>query len=114
MYWPSACREELDASVCALFPRAPQPGERGRYHRADLYGPLLRLPRKPPLCMPEWERGFAHDLVRWARAPTWPKGPSDVSLAELALEYEAFMGRALPVFPYHKLRGTRLVLGEQA
>ena len=33
---------------------------------------------------------------------------------ELALDYEAFVGRALPASPDHRLRGTRLPLGERA
>ena len=40
--------------------------------------------------------------------------PAEVSLAELALDYEAFVGRALPASPDHRLRGTRLPLGERA
>ena len=39
-------------------------------------------------------------------------GPAEVSWAELALDYEAFAGRALPASPDHRLRGTRLPLGE--
>ena len=38
----------------------------------------------------------------------------EVSWAELALDYEAFAGRALPASPDHRLRGTRLPLGERA
>ena len=41
-------------------------------------------------------------------------GPAEVSWAELALDYEAFAGRALPASPDHCLRGTRLPLGERA
>ena len=41
-------------------------------------------------------------------------GPAEVSWAELALDYEAFVGRALPSSPDHRLRGTRLPLGERA
>ena len=37
-----------------------------------------------------------------------------MSWAELALDYEAFVGRALPASPDHRLRGTRLPLGERA
>ena len=39
-------------------------------------------------------------------------GPAEVSWAEL--DYEAFVGRALPASPDHRLRGTRLPLGERA
>ena len=37
-----------------------------------------------------------------------------MSWAEVALDYEAFRGRALPASPDHRLRGTRLPLGERA
>ena len=40
--------------------------------------------------------------------------PTEVSWAELALDYQAFVGRALPPSPDHRLRGTRLPLGERA
>ena len=40
--------------------------------------------------------------------------PAEVSWAQLALDYEAFAGRALPASPEHRLRGTRLPLGERA
>ena len=33
-------------------------------------------------------------------------GPAEVSWAELALDYEAFVGRALPASPDHRLRGA--------
>ena len=41
-------------------------------------------------------------------------GPAEVSWAELVLDYEAFVGRALPASPDHRLRGTRLPHGERA
>ena len=41
-------------------------------------------------------------------------GPAEVSWAELALDYETFVRRALPASPDHGLRGTRLPLGEGA
>ena len=41
-------------------------------------------------------------------------GLAEVSWAEPALDYEAFAGRALPASPDHRLRGTRLPLGERA
>ena len=59
-------------------------------------------------------KDFAQDLVRWARALAWMPGPAEVSWAELALDYEAFVGRALRPPPDHRLRGTRLPLGERA
>ena len=53
-------------------------------------------------------------MVRWARALAWMPGPAEVSWAELALDYEAFVGRALPASPDHRLQRTRLPLGERA
>ena len=41
-------------------------------------------------------------------------GLAEVSWAELALDYEAFVGRVLPTSPDHGLWGTRLPLGERA
>ena len=41
-------------------------------------------------------------------------GPAEVFWDELALYYEAFVGRAFPASPDHRLRGTRLPLGERA
>ena len=41
-------------------------------------------------------------------------GPAEVLWVELALDYEAFVGRALLASPYCHLRGTRLLLGERA
>ena len=41
-------------------------------------------------------------------------GPAEVSWAKLALDYEAFVGRALLASCDHRLRGTRLPLGKAA
>ena len=60
-----------------------------------------------------WPRDFIHDLVRWARALGWMPGPAEVSWAELALDYEVFVGRELSASPDQRLRGTRLPLGER-
>ena len=61
-----------------------------------------------------WPQDFIHHLVRWARALARMLGPAEVSWADLALDYEAFVGWALPASPDHRLRGTRLPLGERA
>ena len=53
-------------------------------------------------------------MVRWAQALAWMPGPAEVFWAELALDYEAFVWRALRASPDHRLRGTCLPLGEQA
>ena len=42
-----------------------------------------------------WPQDFIHNLVRWARALAWMPGPAEVSGAELALDYEAFVGLVL-------------------
>ena len=44
----------------------------------------------------------------------WMAGPAEFSGDELALDYEAFVGRALPASPDDRLRGTRLPLGDRA
>ena len=46
---------------------------------------------------PRWEPAFAHDLIRWAGALALQPGP------ELAQDYEAAVGQALPASPLHKL-----------
>ena len=70
-------------------------------------------PGMPP-GWPGWEPAFAHDLVRWVGPLIWQPSLGDVSWAEPALDYEAFVDRTLPAFPHHKLRRTRLPLGERA
>ena len=86
----------------------------------DFAGPLpgdtvRPQPRLQPGVPPDWRwpHDFVHDLVRWARALAWMPGPAKVSWAELALDYEVFLGRALPPSPDHRLRGTRLPLRER-
>ena len=78
----------------------------------DFVGPLLGdtaglQPGVPPDW--RWPQDFIHDLTRWARALAWM--PAEVSWAELDLDYEAFVRRAHPASPDHRLRGTRLPLG---
>ena len=53
-------------------------------------------------------------MVRWAGAVAWHLGPGNISWAELAPDYEAFVGRALPASLHHKLWGIPLPLGERA
>ena len=50
----------------------------------------------------------------WARALALGPGPVEVSWVELALDYEAFVGRALPASLDHRLRAACLPLGETA
>ena len=105
----------------SLFPDQPRLRPRNPYPWDDFIGPLpgdtvRHQPRLRPGTPPDWRwpRDFIHNLVRWARALAWMPGPEEVSWAELALDYEAFVGRALPASPDHWLRGTRLPLGERA
>ena len=105
----------------SLFPEQPRPQPRNPFPWDAFVGPILgdairRQPRLQPGVPPNWRwpQDFIHDLVRWARALTWAPGPAEVSWAELALDYEAFVGRALPASPDNRLRGTRLPLGERA
>ena len=105
----------------SLFPDQPRPRPRDPYPWDDFVGPLLgntacnqpRLRPGAPLGW-RWPQDFVQDLLRWARALAWMPGPAEVSWAELALDYEAFVGQALPASLDHRLRGTRLPLGERA
>ena len=105
----------------SLFPERPRLRLRNPYPWDDFVGPLpggavRHQPRLRPGVPPDWRwpQDFIHDLVRWARALAWMPGPAEVSWAELALDYEAFVRRALPASPDHRRRGTRLPLGERA
>ena len=95
----------------SLFPEQPRPRPRNPYPWDAFVGPI---PGDAVRHHWRWPQDFIHDLVRWARALAWDPGPAEVSWAELALDYEAFVGRALPASPDHRLRGTRLPLGERA
>ena len=50
------------------------------------------------------------NILRWAQALTFCPGLGEVSWAELALDYEAYAGRALPAAVDHRLWGARLRL----
>ena len=105
----------------SLFPDQPRLRPRNPFPWDDFVGPLpgdavRNQPHLWPWALPgwRWPQDFVQDLVRWARALAWMPGPAEVSWAELALDYEAFVGRALLASPDHRLRGTRLLLGERA
>ena len=105
----------------SLFPEQPRPRPHNPYPWDDFVGPLpgdtvRHHPRLRPGAPPDWRwpQDFMHDLVRWARALAWMPGPAEVSWARVALDYEAFVGRALPASPDHRLLGTRLLPGERA
>ena len=98
----------------SLFPDQPRSRTRKPYPSNDFVGFLLgytvrNQPRLRPGAPPGWR--CPQNLARWARALAWMPGPAEVSRAELALDYEAFVGRALLGSPDH--RGTRLPLGER-
>ena len=105
----------------SLFPEQPRPRPRNPYPWDAFVGPIPGdAVRHQPRLQPgvpanwRWPQDFIHDLVRLARALAWAPGPAEVSWAELALDYEPFVGRALPASPDHRLRGTRLPLGQRA
>ena len=101
--------------------RSSRARPRNLYPWDHFVGPLpgdavRHQPRLQPGVPPDWRwpQDFIHDLVRRARALAWTPGPAEVSWAELALDYAGFVGRALRASPDHRLRGTRLPLGERA
>ena len=104
-----------------LFPEQPRPRPRSPYTWDAFVGPIpgdavRHQPRLHPGVPSDWRwpQHCIHDLVGWARALTRDTGPAEVSSAGLALDYEAFVGRALPASADHRLRGTRLPLGKRA
>ena len=105
----------------AFFPRGPAPGGKGGDPWQDLSSPLPQLPAVPAM-LPRpgvppgwsWEPAFGRDLVRWTAALRWQDGQGVVTWAELVLDCEKFLGRALQASPHHQLRGMLLPLGERA
>ena len=92
---------------------APQPLGRLCRPLAGGHDPPPATALAGPLPGWRWPQDFMEALVRWARVLAWVPGLAEVSWAELALDYEAFVGRALPSFPDHQLRRMRLLLGER-
>ena len=97
----------------SLLPDQPRPRPRNSFPKDDFVGPL---PGDAIRNQPRWRwpQDFVQGLVRWARALAWMPGPAKVSWAEVALDYEVLAGRVLLASPDHRLRGTRLPLGERA
>ena len=97
-------------------PATPFPGTTLSADTGHTGDTIRNQPRLRPGAPPgrRWPQDFVQDLVRWARALAWVPGLAEVSWAELALDYEAFAGWALPASPDHGLRGTRLPLGQRA
>ena len=101
------------------FPDPPRLRPHNPFPWDDFVGPLpgdaiRNQPHLRPVAPPGWwwPQDFVPHLVRWARVMAWMPGPAEVSWVELALDYEALVGRALPASPYNRLRGTRLPPGE--
>ena len=62
-----------------------------------------------------WETGFLVALTSWLEALRWvPESTAHVTLLELALDFEAFSGRALPSSPSAKFAAITLPLQERA
>ena len=90
--------------VGLLFPDMPRPGRGRTYMWQELVGPLPRPGRRPQLRLApglprrwKWDQQLATDLVSWASMLRWREG--EVSYAELAMDFEATSGRALPARP---------------
>ena len=90
----------------SLFPDQPRLRPRNPFPWDDFVTPLLedamcnqlRLQQGAPPGY-RWLQDFVQDLVRWERALAWMPGPAEDSWAELAPDYEAFAGWALPASP---------------
>ena len=54
------------------------------------------------------------DLLSWLGALVWADEVGTVSFLELAMDFEAHAGRALPAAPQAAFRGTSLPLQERA
>ena len=121
--WPAvlvarmaACLGDRAGHGDSLFPDQPRPRTHKPYPWNDFVGPLpgytvRNQPRLRPGAPPGWR--CPQNFARWARALAWMPGPAEGSGAELATDYEAFVGRALLGSPDHRLRGTRLPLEER-
>ena len=103
--------------VGLLFPDVPRQGRGSTHPWQDLVGLLPRPGDRPQLrlapgvpCGWKWDQKLAADLVSWASMLRWQEGK--VSYAELALDFAATSGQALPVRPKHALRMTVLPLQE--
>ena len=117
----AACQGDQPGHGDSLFPEPPRPRPRNPFPWDAFVGPqpgnaVRHQPRLQPGVPADWRwpRDFIHDLVRWARVLAWMPEPAEVSWAELTLDYKAYVGRALPAYPDHRLRGTRLPLGQRA
>ena len=116
-----ASRGDPEQPRDSLFPDQPRPRPHNPFPWEDFVCPLPGDMVRNQLCLRpgaplgwRWPQTFVQDVDLWARVLAWGPGLANVSWAELALDYEAFVGRALPASPDHHLRRTRLPLGERA
>ena len=99
---------------------ASRPPGRG-YPMRELVGPLP-CPEPLPIAVRNmspsewgWEHAFLVDLLLWLAQLHWmPPGAGQVTFIELALDFEATAGRALPPTPQSSLQGVPLSLQEWA
>ena len=114
-----AARRDAGAgpSVFAIARKRPPDARRG-YPWGQLgAGPHPPAPPVAPLAMragppPGWPReaSFAVALLQWASQLRWLPGQGHVTYVELALDFEAHAGRALPAPSDHRLWGVTLPL----
>ena len=104
--------------INAIFDKKVQSS--GSYPYGELYGPLPRCPvglplavRDPPKEAWKWEMSFKEDLVR-CLALLQRTAQGQVTLVELALDFEATSMRALPAAPASRLCAQVLSLHERA
>ena len=91
--------------------RGPATSTPGTSSLAPFLAYTVRHQPFPPRTPRDWwlPRAFIHELVWWVRALAWMPRPAEVCWAQLALDYEAFVGKT-----DHRLCGTHLPLVEQA
>ena len=59
-----------------------------------------------------WEPAFREALLGWLRELQWEPGMGQVTFVELALDFEAHSGRAMPASPGAELQAVVLSLHE--
>ena len=78
-------------------------------------GPLPLAVRNMALSEWGWEQAFLVDHLLWLAQLHWmPLGAGQVTFIELALDFEATAGQALPPTPQSLLQGVALSLHERA
>ena len=104
----------------SLFPEQPRPRPRDPYPWDAFFWPHTGGRRPPPAAPTagvasglEVAPGLHPRHGQMGPGASPGSGAGGVSWAELALDYEAFVGRALLASPDHRLRGTHLPLGNE-